>query len=502
VTIDKKEDAEETDVAPAADGARLRRSVRAARVAGDAAEPAQLKAIAADETAAKEPATAHTPEPYQFGGPIGAFGIFVASHFLVLYFFACIHHNNGALLVPRSFSVEATAVWAKQFWSILATHAAPTWWAVKVFWIFQIVQALFAVVLPGVIAKGLPIPSEGGIRLSYLCNAVMTWWITLPIIYALNHYNIFRLSSLIDNIGPLTTVAMFSSDLIAVAVHAAAFIQGKAAEDRSRNWFYDFFMGVWLNPRIGSLDLKMWAEVRVSWIMLFLITAAAATKQFELYGRIGPGMALILTAHFLYTNAIMKGEDCIPTTWDIFHEKWGWMLIFWNLCGVPFVYTSQSKFLAIHPVDFVQYPTPVWVALFVALFASYYCWDTANSQKNRFRMVLQGTYVERPFAFPQLPWGTVYNPKHIVTKAGTPLFVDGWYAYARKFHYTTDVIMATIWALSCGYSHFIPFFYVVFFFGFLSHRAKRDEIRCSAKYGADWQEYLKRVPYRFIPGVY
>jgi delta24(24(1))-sterol reductase len=29
------------------------------------------------------------------------------------------------------------------------------------------------------------------------------------------------------------------------------------------NHLYDFFMGSILNPRIGILDLKMWAEIRV-----------------------------------------------------------------------------------------------------------------------------------------------------------------------------------------------------------------------------------------------
>ena len=46
----------------------------------------------------------------------------------------------------------------------------------------------------------------------------------------------------------------------------------------------------------------------------------------------------MLIAHFIYANACQKGEECIPTSWDIFYEKWGWMLIYWNLAGVPFVY--------------------------------------------------------------------------------------------------------------------------------------------------------------------
>lgn len=97
------------------------------------------------------------------------------------------------------------------------------------------------------------------------------------------------------------------------------------------NHIYDFFMGAYLNPRIGTLDLKMWAETRVSWILLFLLTLSCAFKQKEMLGYISFQMWIMILAHFLYANACQKGEECIPTTWDIFYEKWGWMLIYRNL---------------------------------------------------------------------------------------------------------------------------------------------------------------------------
>lgn len=34
--------------------------------------------------------------------------------------------------------------------------------------------------------------------------------------------------------------------------------------------------------------------------------------------------------------------------------------------------------------------------------------------------------------FPQLPGGTVENPKFIQTQHGNKLLVDGWWAWARK----------------------------------------------------------------------
>ena len=70
------------------------------------------------------------------------------------------------------------------------------------------------------------------------------------------------------------------------------------------------------------------------------------------------------------------------TTWDIFHEKLGWMLIYWNMCGVPLAYSFQSVFILLHSP--VGYSTESLGLLFLALVTSYYIWDTANSQKNRY----------------------------------------------------------------------------------------------------------------------
>ena len=53
------------------------------------------------------------------------------------------------------------------------------------------------------------------------------------------------------------------------------------------------------------------------------------------------------------------------------------MLIFWNLCGVPFAYSFQSVFLLYQGPDHAI-PRPLLAALFVVLLCAYYVWDTAN----------------------------------------------------------------------------------------------------------------------------
>jgi 7-dehydrocholesterol reductase len=48
----------------------------------------------------------------------------------------------------------------------------------------------------------------------------------------------------------------------------------------------------------------------------------------------------------------------------------------------------------------------------------------------------------------------------------------------------------------------LPLFYASFLTVLLIHRAQRDEEKCLDKYGDGYREYMRRVPYKIIPGVY
>ncbi len=432
----------------------------------------------------------------EFGGTIGAALLMTVSHGLMLYLWMAWRFHEGAVFYPAGFA--DVGPFFGRMWEQLVTHAAPSWSVFGMYWAFLFVEGLMAAYLPGIKIKGLPIPSRGGERLVYRCNAISAWWITLVAMAVLHLTGIFPLQRLYDQFGSFMIVSMISANIVAFAIYFGAKITGNA-ERMTGSFFYDFFMGAWLNPRIGPLDLKMWAEVRVSWLMLFLLTASAAAHQYETFGLVTTPMIFMVLAHWLYTNACMKGEECIPTTWDIFYEKWGWMLIFWNLAGVPFVYCFNSMYIASRAP--FEHSLPYTVFVFALLIGAYYVWDTAQSQRNRFRMQLNGSYVKRK-AFPQLPWGTLKNPRYLETEAGSKLLIDGWWAHARKIHYTADILMALSWGLICGFDHFLPYLYVTFFTVMILHRAGRDIARCKKKYGKDWDRYCEEVPYLFIPYVF
>lgn len=433
---------------------------------------------------------------WEFGGPWGTFAIIAFSHVLMLWLWISLEHYSGRVPLPES--MDDVVPFAYRMVEYVRTGAMPTWLSIKIFWGFMIFQAVLAMTMPGVVVCGLPVPSENFVKHPYLCNGYASWLVTLAAV-GLGHYSgYFRLSIIVEQLGPLATTAMLSGDLIALVTYLGAFVARKTHR-MSGNHIYDYFMGAWLNPRIGHFDLKMWTEIRVAWITLAMLTLSAAVAQYEKLGYVSTPMWFMLLAHFLYTNACVKGEECVATTWDIFYEKWGWMLIFWNFAGVPFVYCFNSMFVL---ANFPNYYVPQWLqyGLFLIVLCAYYVWDTANAQKNRLRMMRNGSYLPR-HTFPQLPWATLHNPRVLVTPKGE-LLVDGWYGYARKIHYTADVVMGLCWGMNCGFTHLLPYFYVAFFSGMIFHRNVRDQERCAIKYGKAWDAYLKIVKYAFIPGVY
>ena len=87
------------------------------------------------------------------------------------------------------------------------------------------------------------------------------------------------------------------------------------------------------------------------------------------------------------------------------------------------------------------------------------------------------------------------------TQRGTKLITSGWWGTARKINYTGDWLITFSWCLLCGFNSPIPYFQAIYFLVLLVHRAIRDDQMCAEKYGDDWTEYKKRVPYMFIPHV-
>ncbi|KAM5452148.1 C-24(28) sterol reductase [Microsporum audouinii] len=432
----------------------------------------------------------------EFGGTPGVTAMMIGFPCLMYYMWIGATYYDGALPTPSE--GQPTTDFLLHLVNLVYTGAFPSLKAWTIYWGFFIFEALAYMYLPGITVKGRPLEHLGGKQLTYYCSAVWSFYTTIVLAVVLHVTGVFKLYTIMDEFGPIMSVAIITGFVISIIAYFSAIARG--AQHRVTGYpIYDFFMGAELNPRLfGILDFKMFFEVRLPWYILLLVSMGAAARQYELYGYVSGEVGFILMAHFLYANACSKGEELIIPTWDIYYEKWGFMLIFWNLAGVPLSYCHCTVFLANRHPSTYAWNKYALAFLYIAYLFVYWVWDTTNSQKNRFRQQSRGHAVIRK-TFPQLPWQTVKNPKTITSKKGDTILADGWYGYARKIHYTCDLYFAINWGLITGFTSPFPWFYPVFFAAMITHRATRDIQRCRAKYGEAWTEYEKQVPYLFIP---
>ncbi|CAM9900766.1 unnamed protein product [Discosporangium mesarthrocarpum] len=360
-------------------------------------------------------------------------------------------------------------------------------------WLFF--QVLLDRLLPGEIVEGVVL--KDGSRLKYKMNGHMSFWVSflvmghcLPSFDEDGHFKglgPLPLSMLYDMYAELALAAILISYALSAGVYLSSYRKGAklvAANEIGLSVMYDFFIGRELNPRIGSLDLKCFCELRPGLIGWAVLNLGMACKQKENLGYISLSMVTVNLFQLLYVWDALFHERSILTTMDITTDGFGFMLAFGDLCWVPFVYTLQARFLVDHDPGL-----PAWyIAGVICLnVLGYIIFRGANGQKDIFRRNPDATAVAH------LTW--------MQTQYGTKLLTSGWWGRARKINYTGDWIMGLSWCLVTGFSSPVPYFYSIYFGVLLVHRALRDDRACAAKYGADWAMYKKKVPSLFIPGI-
>jgi len=438
-------------------------------------------------------------EDIVFGGALGVSFIMIWSHYILYYLWYCYQYNNARLIIPLTPNELISFIYDLCYKSL--TQTVPSLYVIVTYTIYFVLQLILAAYVPGNIITGLGV--KDGKRLKYLCNAYNCYYITLGLLGLLHVTGIYPITTIIDNIGEYLTISIIVGNITSLYWYIYGFIV-KETERMSGNHIYDFFMGSLKFPRIGIVDIKMISEVRWSWLLLFLISLSCTVKEYQIHGQISKNLLFMCIAHWLYSNACVKGEHFIPYFWDMYYEKYGWMLNFWNIVGVPFMYCYSSLFILKNHdiiVNSVITGNPFYLVLcFTILLASYYYWDCLNGSKADFKApelrALKIGY------FPVFKNAQINDAKYIKTENGSKLLIDGYWKFGRKLHYTCDILMALSWGMITGFNDILPYWYCIFFTIFIVHRYKRDEIRCNNKYGKYWKKYKETVPYVFIPGIF
>jgi delta24(24(1))-sterol reductase len=248
-----------------------------------------------------------------FGGSFGVSAMMILFPTLMYYMWIGATFYDGKFPTPEV--GQTYTEFFKHLANLVYTEAFPSPYAWAIYWTFFIFEGVCYCLLPGVYTYGKPLAHEGGKQLKYYCSAVWSFYTTIVLMGALHYFNIFPLYTILDEFGPLLSVAICSGFVVSIIAYFSAIFRG--AQHRMTGYpVYDFFMGAELNPRMfGILDFKMFFEVRLPWYILFGLSCAAAARQYEEYGYVSAEVWFLVMAHFLYANACSKGEECITTTW-------------------------------------------------------------------------------------------------------------------------------------------------------------------------------------------
>ena len=347
--------------------------------------------------------------------------------------------------------------------------------AAAIFVVFVGVLLLGSRWLPGRRVLGRPDP-DGSTR-SYKLNGLGLFLIVMLLAVLGDVFDVISLSVLHTHFAELFIVA----NVFAFGLSAGLYWQAARSQMASPGLWRGVFFGRQLNPTWFGVDLKLFSY-RPSLIALALFNVSFAVVQYDRHGEFTLQMILYQVFTLLYVLNYFQFEYGMIYTWDIVSERFGWMLAWGDYVLVPFFYCLAGWWL----VDTRDSLPGLAAAAICVLFVVGFCmFRGANEQKHRFKQNAEASIWGRP-----------------AESLDGRLLVSGFWGVGRHLNYTGEICVYFAFALTTGFSSWIPYVLPVWLMALLWHRARRDDRRCRTKYGELWGRYTQRVPYALIPRVY
>ncbi len=329
-------------------------------------------------------------------------------------------------------------------------------------------------VLPGKRIEG---PERGGNTVAYKINGLTLFVLVVAIAAAAQWSTAFSLSLLNHYFFPLFIAANVFSFLIS----GILYYQGRHSESHSGSFIQGYFYGRTMSPTWLGVNLKLFSY-HPSLIGLMLMNVSFAVVQYETYGTLTLAMMLYQAFTFIYVLNYFQFEHGMVHTWDLISERFGWMLVWGDYAFVTFLYCLPGWYL-VHATEPLH---PAAATAIAALFVfGFVLFRGANEQKHRFKRD-PSTKI----------WG-----RTVETLDGR-LLVSGFWGIGRHLNYTGEICVYFAFVLTTGFQSWVPYILPVFLMCLLVHRSRRDEKRCSAKYGELWDRYKKQARFAMMPFIY
>ena len=276
---------------------------------------------------------------------------------------------------------------------------------------------------------------------------------------------------------------------LALGIVASAAVV-RSASSRGGSLLKEFYLGRRANPRMfgGRVDAKMFLYVFGATYLELNLLSFAAHHFLTFPEDPSPGVVLYVTLFTWFVGDYLVFERVHLYTYDLFAERVGFKLVWGCLFFYPTFYGVGLWAAA----DLPNPHAAVWLLVLAALvfFAGWSLARGANIQKFHFKLDPERTFLGR------------LRPEAI-SDGGRRVLCSGFWGVSRHVNYLGEILMATGLALSLGQPALIaPWLYPLYYVLLLVPRERDDDRRCARKYGALWDEYRRRVPWRIVPRVY
>jgi len=419
--------------------------------------------------------------------------ILVFTPLIVFYFYISCTHFDCALVSPI---MDIFVYKTKTIGEFMMLVPPLTMKAVQIGVGWLLFQMICAVFFPG--PKGYGQYTPAGNVLEYKVNGFNVWIFTHILFYIGAFYlKLFSPTIIYDNWGPLLIFANIYGYCLAIFSFIKAYLFPTHPADRKFSGIamYDLFMGIEFNPRIGPLDFKLFHNGRPGIVAWTLINISFAAAQYRNYGYVTNSMIIVNILHAVYVLDFFYNEDWYLRTIDIAHDHFGWMLAWGDSVWLPWTYTLQGFYLVTHPIDL---STSAAASILFLGFLGYFIFRSCNHQKDYFRANNGNCKIwGKPATYVDAKFGTSDGKLQ-----SSKLLTSGWWGLSRHFNYIGDLCISLAYCLPCGFTHLLPYHYIIYMTILLVHRAHRDDTRLTEKYGNYWAEYKKQVPWVIIPYVY
>jgi 7-dehydrocholesterol reductase len=388
-------------------------------------------------------------------------------------------------IMNKGFLTVISEVWFSRFFgSVMA-------W--KIIGIFAILQ-LALMKIPAKKFTGTITPM--GNLPEYKDNGLASYIITFALFFLCTVvFKLFSPAIVYNNFGDILGALNFTALVFCLGLYLKGrFAPSTTDNSTTGNFIFDYYWGTELYPRILGWDVKQFTNCRFGMTGWAISVTSFAFAQKEIHGYADWSIIVSAALIVIYLFKFFIWESGYMRSMDIIVDRAGFYICWGCLVWVPAIYTSPVMFMVNHPVGLGVVPALIIFVLGIAaIFINYW----ADKQRQEVRATNGQTNI----------WGkppVLINAEYKTDtgeKKKNLLLASGFWGISRHFHYVPEIMAAFFWSCATGFSYFAPFFYVIFLTILLTHRAFRDDEKCSAKYGEYWKDYCKAVPYKIIPGI-